>query len=198
MAPKRNTPALLTKTSSLLNAESTSLNNRATSAALDTSAPTAIASPPLSAIARATRSAPSRSEEEVTATRAPSAPKAVAIPAPIPLDAPVTIATLLDRSLTFTIPLDPTPQNRERPLLWIAPRAYENLDLCSLCSQLGRWARLRLHDDFYLFIFFSPLTQGSWMSSSVAEYATLVIGVVQLCAVGRNTSTDPKKNLSGN
>src|SRR5260370_28935893 len=48
MAPKRNTPALLTKTSSLPNAESTSLNNRATSAALDTSAPTAIASPPLS------------------------------------------------------------------------------------------------------------------------------------------------------
>jgi hypothetical protein len=35
-------------------------------------------------------------------------------------------------------------------------------------------------------------------SYSVAEYAALVIGVVQLCAVGRNTSTDPKKNLSGN
>ena len=50
-APKRNTPALLTKTSSLPNAESTSLNSRATSAALDTSAPTAIASPPLSVIA---------------------------------------------------------------------------------------------------------------------------------------------------
>src|SRR5580704_4181388 len=46
MAPKRNTPALLTKTSSLPNAESTSLNNRATSAVLDTSAPTAIAFPP--------------------------------------------------------------------------------------------------------------------------------------------------------
>ena len=44
-------PALLTKTSSLPNAESTSLNNRATSAALDTSAPTAIASPPLAVIA---------------------------------------------------------------------------------------------------------------------------------------------------
>jgi hypothetical protein len=50
-APKRNTPALLTKTSSLPNAESTSLNNRATSAALDTSAQTVIASPPLSVIA---------------------------------------------------------------------------------------------------------------------------------------------------
>ena len=36
------------------------------------------------------------------------------------------------------------------------------------------------------------------ISYSVAEYAALVIGVVQLCAVGRNTSTDPKKNLSGN
>src|SRR6266436_7901463 len=46
-APKRNTPALLTKTSGLPNAESTSLNNRATSAALDMSAPTAIASPPV-------------------------------------------------------------------------------------------------------------------------------------------------------
>jgi hypothetical protein len=45
------------------------------------------------------------------------------------LDAPVTIATLLDRSLTFTIPLDPTPQNRERPLLWIAPRAYEKTSI---------------------------------------------------------------------
>src|SRR5437588_8589794 len=49
--PKRNTPALLTRTSSLPNAECTSLNNRATSAALDTSAPTAIALPPLSVIA---------------------------------------------------------------------------------------------------------------------------------------------------
>src|SRR5437763_11332494 len=47
-APKRNTPALLTRTSSFPNAESTSLNSRATSAALDTSAPTAIASPPFS------------------------------------------------------------------------------------------------------------------------------------------------------
>ena len=56
-APKRNTPALLTKTSSLPNAESTSLNNRATSAALDTSAPTAIAWPPLPVIAWATCSA---------------------------------------------------------------------------------------------------------------------------------------------
>src|SRR5438876_948234 len=44
-------PGVVTKTSSLPNAESTSLNNRATSAALDTSAPTAIASPPLSVIA---------------------------------------------------------------------------------------------------------------------------------------------------
>jgi hypothetical protein len=39
------------KTSRLPNAECTSLNNCATSAALDTSAPTAIASPPLSMIA---------------------------------------------------------------------------------------------------------------------------------------------------
>jgi hypothetical protein len=41
----------------------TSLNRGATSAALNTSASTAIASPPLSMIARATRSAPFRSEE---------------------------------------------------------------------------------------------------------------------------------------
>jgi len=44
-------PALLTRTCSLPNAESTSLNSRATSAALDTSAPIATASPPLSTIA---------------------------------------------------------------------------------------------------------------------------------------------------
>ncbi len=39
---------------------------------------------------------------------APAAPKAVAIPPPRPLDAPVTMATLLDSLLMFTILAGPT------------------------------------------------------------------------------------------
>jgi hypothetical protein len=48
----------------------------------------------------------------------------------MPLDAPVTIATLLNS--LFNIVLDPTPRTPERPSLGIAPRAYENLDSSSL------------------------------------------------------------------
>ena len=50
----------------------------------------------------------------------------------VPLDAPVTIATLLDSLLVFTIVIDPTPCIPERPLMRIASRGYERLDLCSL------------------------------------------------------------------
>jgi hypothetical protein len=39
------------------------------------------------------------------------------------------IATFSDSLLIFTIVLDPTPRNRERPLLWIAPRAYEKTSI---------------------------------------------------------------------
>ena len=79
----------------------TSLNRGATSAALNTSASTAIASPP------AVDDRPSDPFSafpvggKFTATRAPAAANAVAIPPPMPLGAPVTIATLSDSLLTI-------------------------------------------------------------------------------------------------
>ena len=65
---------------------------------------------------------------KLTATRAPAAAKAVASPAPMPLDAAATIATFPDSLLIIHHCLDPIPQKTERRSLRIAPRSYANFD----------------------------------------------------------------------
>src|SRR3954466_4765647 len=74
------------------------------SAALDTSPPTATALPPAAVMAATTFSAPALLEAQFTPTQAPSAASDLAMAAPIPLDAPVTIATL-PVSLLIMFPL---------------------------------------------------------------------------------------------
>src|SRR3990170_6195578 len=86
-------PALFTSTSSRPQRSTVARTIPSTSAATDTSAWTEAASPPLSAICRATRSAlsPSRSAH---ITFAPSWPNSAAVARPMPDAAPVTSATL--------------------------------------------------------------------------------------------------------
>ncbi len=88
-------PALFTRTPTEPKGFSVSSNNLFTSAALETSAWSVIALPPLLVICRTVRSVHSLSAEQFTATAAPTSANPLAIAAPMPLDAPVTIATLL-------------------------------------------------------------------------------------------------------
>src|SRR5262245_6000308 len=89
-------PALLTRMSSRPNACFVSAKRRRMSACLETSPCTAIALPPFLVISETTRSAPVLLVAKLTTTAAPSAARCVAMAAPIPLDAPVTTATLPD------------------------------------------------------------------------------------------------------
>jgi hypothetical protein len=118
-APKRNTPALL----SLPNAESTCLNNRATSAASDTSALTAIASPPLSVIAeRRVRLLPGRRNSSRPHAR-PQLPRPLQSRRLCLWTRPSRFATLLDNLLIFAIVLsNPLPPNVHRCELRLARR----------------------------------------------------------------------------
>ncbi|MCU1340245.1 MAG: hypothetical protein JWO19_5826 [Bryobacterales bacterium] len=50
---------------------------------------------------------------------------------------------------------------------------------------------------FHLYVSPNLAILGPCCSISVVEYAALVVGVVQLCAVGRNTPASSQKNLRG-
>jgi hypothetical protein len=57
---------------------------------------------------------------------------------------------------------------------------------------------LAYENDFYFFLFISPLSREFWTSScsiSMAEYAAFVIGVVQLGAEWTATAPSSQKNL---
>src|SRR5439155_18996212 len=95
-------PALLTRMSSRPNAFFVSAKRRRMSSCLATFAWTAIALPPFLVISETTRSAPVLLVEKLTTTAAPSAARCVAMAAPIPLDAPVTTATLPDSFCDMT------------------------------------------------------------------------------------------------
>src|SRR5262245_14547643 len=95
-------PALLTRMSSRPNAFFVSAKRRRMSACLETSPCTAIALPPFLVISETTRSAPVLLVAKLTTTAAPSAARCVAMAAPIPLDAPVTTATLPDNFCDMT------------------------------------------------------------------------------------------------
>src|SRR5881396_1995591 len=96
----RSQPALLTRTWTVPQRATTLATMPATAAASVMSTRHAAAAPPSFSIARAT-SAPPASFRSAIATRAPSRASAVAMARPIPLAAPVTIAT---RSRSFTGP----------------------------------------------------------------------------------------------
>ncbi len=86
-------PALLTNTSTRPQVSIADLTKLSTCASWDTSAWIAIASPPLLLISVTTSSAAMTELAKFTITFAPSPASATAIARPIPLDAPVTIAT---------------------------------------------------------------------------------------------------------
>ena len=94
-------PALETRISTRPKASVVSATRRSASARFDTSAWTTTASPPASAISRATASALSRVLTQFTATLAPSRAKRNAMARPMPRDEPVTIAVL---PLSFMVP----------------------------------------------------------------------------------------------
>src|SRR3989449_9667655 len=96
----RSQPALLTRTWTVPHRATTLATMPATPAASVMSTRHAAAAPPSFSIARAT-SAPPASFRSAIATRAPSRASAFAMARPIPLAAPVTIAT---RSRSFTGP----------------------------------------------------------------------------------------------
>ena len=94
------TPALLISTVGSPSSATTLSTAAATCSASLTSAPTAIALPPAFSIS-ATVSAPSASLRSSTATASPSAARRLAVPAPMPRAAPVTIAIRCGISLHF-------------------------------------------------------------------------------------------------
>jgi hypothetical protein len=96
--PGRSVPALLNSTSSRPNCSTVLATMASTEAASATSTSMATAWPPPSLMA-ATVSSALRRRTSATATAAPSAAKRIALAAPMPEPAPVTIAILFSSSM---------------------------------------------------------------------------------------------------
>src|SRR5438067_148976 len=93
--------ALLTRMSMRPNRSTVAATRRATDASSETSASTAIASPPFDAISETTASRLARFDRPLTATFAPPSARASAMALPMFFPAPVTIATRPDSSFVI-------------------------------------------------------------------------------------------------